>query len=476
MNFGALLVFGYFLVYFVGMLFGLSKIFKRAGIEPWKAWVPFLNIFEWIKLVGRPLWWFPISFIPIANLFVLVYLLSDLGKCYGKIRFRQQAAILLIPFYYIPKMASEPDLEYKGTVLQVGKLKKSQVREWADAIAFAVFAATLIRWSTFEAFTIPTPSMENSLLVGDYLFVSKLHYGPRTPKTPLQVPLTHQKIWFTENFVDGGLDSYLTWIDLPTFRLPGFSHVKRNDVVVFNFPDEFGHPVDLKTNYIKRCVAVAGDSIRISNDSVFINSEFSKFPEQVEFKYYVEAKAPIRPDRFRKLGINTDYIIDYYNGYLIDATFEQIKAIKGFTDITRVVNTNDARLGLTRPVYPNNPEHRLWTPNNFGTLWIPEKGAKIPLTRENVILYSKQIEYFEGHEDVVITDDYKVKMKGKIISEYTFKQDYYFMMGDNRGNSEDSRYWGFVPANHVVGKAALIWMSKDPHGGVRYDRLFNIID
>jgi len=169
---------------------------------------------------------------------------------------------------------------------QAEKKKKGPVREWVDAITFAVVAATLIRWAFMEAFTIPTSSMENSLLVGDFLFVSKINYGPRTPKTPLQIPLTHQKIWGTE------IPSYLEWIQLPQYRLPGFDDVERNDVVVFNYPKE-DHPVDLKTHYIKRCVAIPGDELEIRNNQVYINGELGENPERMQFRYYLFTKQAI---------------------------------------------------------------------------------------------------------------------------------------------------------------------------------------
>jgi len=474
MNFGLILILLYFATYGFGVLHGLAGIFEKHNIEKWKAYIPFVNAYWWIKIVGRPLWWFSFAFIPVAQLFVLVYLLSDIGKCYGKIRFKEQAKILLIPFLGLGEIVKDPNCLFQGDISIVGKFKKTQVREWADAIVFAMFAATLIRWATFEAFTIPTPSMENSLLVGDYLFVSKLHYGARTPKTPLQVPLTHQTIWFTDIFVQGGIKSYSTLLDLPTFRLPGFSHVKQGDVVVFNFPDE-AHPVDLKTNYIKRCVAVAGDTIQLKNDVVFINSKHFKDPAEAQYKYFLECKSAISDKRFAKIGINIDYTFQQGSGYFVDATLKQVELLKkDFPEIVHIINTNEI-IELNHPVYPNNPKHTKWNTHNFGPLWIPKKGTEITLTEENVILYSKQIEYYEGNKNVVITDDYKVKIDGKIIDKYTFKQDYYFMMGDNRGNSQDSRFWGFVPADHIVGKAALIWMSKDPHGGVRADRLFSFI-
>jgi signal peptidase I len=270
---------------------------------------------------------------------------------------------------------------------------KSKVREWWDAILFAVIAATLIRWLIMEAYTIPTPSMENSLLVGDFLFVSKFHYGTRTTTTPLQVPLTHQKIWFTD------IPSYSKAIQLPQYRLPGFTSVKNNDVVVFNIPpkilnDNIDYPVDLKTNYIKRCLGIAGDIIEYRDQQVYVNGTPAPNPEKMQFGYRVVSKSKINDRNFRKYGLGAeDYdIIENYNDgsvmyriMMTDETYQQIKADKPayITSMTRENRSETDAFPYTfyNPTYglKRNP-NMTWSQDNFGPLWIPKKGEKSPST------------------------------------------------------------------------------------------------
>ena len=350
---------------------------------------------------------------------------------------------------------------------------KTKTREWIDAIVFAVVAATIIRWLLLEAFTIPTPSMENSLLVGDFLFVSKIHYGPRTPKTPLQVPLTHQKIWGTD------IPSYLDWIQLPQTRLPGFSSVKRNDVVVFNYPPEFEYPVDLKTNYIKRCVAVPGDILNVNATQVYINGEAMVNPPKMQLRYFLFTDERINDRIFKQHDIS-DYNKDLRGtGYYIFATPESAAELAElpFIDNVRLLQRTDD--DVEPRIFPNATEYP-WNADFFGPIKIPGEDMTILVNKENMVKYGSVITNFEGHEDVVINEaEGTLNIDGANIEEYTFKQNYYFMMGDNRHNSEDSRFWGFVPEDHIVGKAFFIWLSLDPNesflGKVRWSRFLNLI-
>lgn len=353
---------------------------------------------------------------------------------------------------------------------KTAKPPKGFFREWGDAILFAVVAATLIRWATFEAYVIPTPSMEQSLLVGDYLFVSKLHYGPRTPKTPLQVPLTHQTIWGTS------IPSYSDLIQLDQYRLPGFSEVKRNDVVVFNFPPEEEHPVDLRTNYIKRCVAIAGDDLEIRDTEVFVNGKKADAPAGMQFKYVLQTESAINDKFFQEHNISEPFPIQ--GGYAVDTTPETAKALEEMDFIKSVTMWKDSAGYAATDVYPHVPSRFKWNKDNFGPLHVPAKGETIKLDSMTIPLYEQVIRKYEGNKNVEVQGD-KLLIDGKAISTYTFKQNYYFMMGDNRHNSLDSRFWGFVPEDHIVGKAVLIWMSANPRGGVsgkiRWDRIFDII-
>jgi len=362
------------------------------------------------------------------------------------------------------------------------KKPKSFVREWYDSIVFAVIAATLLRWSIAEAFVIPTPSMENSLLVGDYLFVSKFHYGSRTPRTPLQIPLTHQKIWGTE------IPSYLDWIQLPSYRLPGLREVKRGEPVVFNVPkdllDPTERPIDLKTYLVKRCVAVHGDKLEIKNKQVFINGVAMINPPGMKFSYLAMAKDEIHKRHLHTFGLDSD---DYsYLGRTSDSKFaaynmlltsEQADKIKSSPFIVSLeINTslNDAP---DPKLFPSLKSAE-WTANNYGPLFIPEKGAKMIVNDSTLKVYGEVIRLYEGNKNVTIKNG-ELTIEGKRVSEYVFNQNYYFMMGDNRDNSLDSSYWGFVPEDHILGKPIFIWMSIDSEADllhkIRWNRLLSLI-
>ncbi|MCF2488836.1 signal peptidase I [Dyadobacter sp. CY347] len=362
--------------------------------------------------------------------------------------------------------------------------RKSPVREWFDSILFAVVAATLIRWLFFEAFTIPTPSMENSLLVGDFLFVSKLHYGTRTPKTPLQVPLTHQTIWGTS------IPSYSDAIQLPQYRLPGFSEVKRGDVVVFNYPPELQHPVDLKTNYIKRCMGLPGDKLEVRNLQVYANGTAVENPVRMENEYFVATTTSVNEEKvFKENGVSEyNAYTESFNdtipsndqmGYLVFTTVEIAAKLKTY-DFVKGITLVKSSKDISEPMlYPNSSLFK-WNRDNYGPITVPKEGVTVQLTPENIATYGPVIKNYEGLE-LVEVDEKSVKVAGKAITSYTFKQDYYFMMGDNRHNSADSRYWGFVPMDHIVGKAVFVWMSIDPSptsffNKIRWNRLFRVIN
>lgn len=369
---------------------------------------------------------------------------------------------------------------------------KSAWREWWDSILFAVVAATLIRWLIMEPFVIPTPSMENTLLVGDFLVVSKFHYGTRTTSTPLQVPLTHQKIWGTN------IKSYVDWIKLPNYRLPGFSSIKRGDVVVFNVPgieeDNYGqpqsnwldNPVDLKSNYVKRCVAVAGDTLQIKDGLVYINGIAQDNPEQVQFNYTVVTSSKIHERNLEHFGIDihdvmaTMSIGENKYAYILSLTPERLKMIE--TEKPNYILSINKQVRDSRdvvfPYYHKSfatKQYTHWSIRDFGALWIPKEGATITINDSTLAIYGETIKRYDHNENVNIENG-KLTIEGKEFATYTFQQDYYFMMGDNRDNSLDSRYWGFVPADHIVGKPLFIWLSTDSEAGllnkVRWGRIF----
>lgn len=347
---------------------------------------------------------------------------------------------------------------------------KSKSREWVDAILFAVIAATLIRWLFLEAYVIPTGSMERTLLVGDYLFVSKMHYGARTPKTPLQVPLTHQKIWGTD------IQSYLEWVQLPMYRLPGFQDVERGDVVVFNVPLDLEHPVDLRTNYIKRAVAVPGDVLEIRNQQVFANGQALSNPQDLQFSYL------LRTDNIPNERFFLNYQLydarQHPEGLVVSLSEEMATEIEALPFIKSVEPLKREAGQKEAGVLPEAAEFA-WNIDNFGPLIVPAEGMTILVTEENIDKYFHTIKNYEGLEEVELHDG-KILIDGQAITEYTFGQDYYFMMGDNRHDSYDSRFWGFVPEDHIVGKALFIWMSVDHNQSfldkIRWNRLFNLIE
>ncbi|WP_057937591.1 signal peptidase I [Algoriphagus resistens] len=352
--------------------------------------------------------------------------------------------------------------------------KKSAAREWGDALIFAVVAASLIRWLLLEPFTIPTASMEKSLLVGDFLFVSKMHYGTRVPMTPLQVPLTHQKIWGTE------IPSYSDAIKLPYYRLPGFSDVERNDVVVFNYPVEFQYPTDLKTNYIKRAVGISGDVVQVKNGDLFVNDKPAMQPEEMQYSYDVVTNRPLTEDFFNQYEINPESHFTLKDGlYVVFATDEVIKRLESSPVVTSTTK---------RIMKSNNGESEItfldgatlgWNRDNYGPLQVPAEGWTIEMTSDNVMRYGFTIEKYEGLDKVEVKEG-QLFIDGQKVDSYTFKQNYYFMMGDNRHDSLDSRYWGFVPEDHIVGKAWFLWLSLDKHESmfskIRWSRIFSGIN
>ncbi|GAB3581863.1 signal peptidase I [Hymenobacter daeguensis] len=385
-----------------------------------------------------------------------------------------------IPFFQTKRATPNP----------APKPPKTRTQEWADSLIFAVVAATLLRWSAVEAYTIPSESMEGTLLVGDYLFVSKLHYGPITPQTPLQVPLTHQTLW------EKGPQSYSDLIQLPTYRFPGFSSVQRNDVVVFHVPHEPQRPADLRTNLIKRCIAVAGDTLEIRHGQVFLKGQPGAVAGHPQTTYFMAVPAP--NDEIRQ-ALREHGVVDYrepdgipqvvadpvtgQSGFVISCPtalanyFRQQPYVKSLTVLPYEVQLfPDAADFDVSTATSAAPHH--WQLDQYGPLPVPKKGQTITLTRANAAVYYKIVAQYEHNQGITWTDG-MIQQNGRPLTRYTMKQNYYFMMGDNRHNSEDSRFWGFVPEDHIVGKAIFVWLSLDPNADflhkIRWSRLFRSI-
>ncbi|QIA08709.1 signal peptidase I [Draconibacterium halophilum] len=384
--------------------------------------------------------------------------------------------------------------------------KQTKVVEWVDAIIFAVIAATFIRMFFIEAYTIPTSSMEKSMLVGDYLFVSKTAYGPKTPNTPLSFPFVHNTMP-----VIGG-KSYSEAIQQPYKRLAGFTEVKNNDVVVFHFPEgdtvalgvptqsyyqlirsygrnrvwsdkrNFGEiitrPVDKRENYIKRSVGIPGDKIEIKMGQLYVNNEAQKKYEGVQYNYLVETNGTaINPKTLDRLHIAEDDRNTYSSQqYLMPLTQDAADKIGELANVESVEKMLDEPGDREPGIFPNDSRYP-WNVDNFGPLTIPAKDETIDLTVDNLPLYRRIIDIYEDN-DLEVNGD-QIKINGEVATSYTFKMDYYWMMGDNRHNSADSRYWGFVPEDHVVGKAKFIWLSLDKDksfpANIRFNRLFTTV-
>jgi signal peptidase I len=339
-------------------------------------------------------------------------------------------------------------------------------REWLNALVFAVVIASMVRWLVLEAFTIPSSSMEQTLLTGDFIFVSKLHYGARTPKTLLQIPLTHQTIGST------GIPSYLDWIQLPMYRLPGYSRIKRGDKVVFNYPMQLDKPIDLRTYY---CVGLPGDVLRINDAQVYVNDEPQPQYPGLQYRYYLKTTTTLQERFFRQYAIREYWPVPA--GYLVDTTPDTATQLEKLASIQKVHRMVMPQGMADLQVYPSSSIFP-WNADYWGPMTVPAQGMIIPINEKNLTQYERVITYHEGHKDVQI-DNHQLWIDGKQVETYTFQQDYYFMMGDNRHNSGDTRFWSFVPQDHIVGKAIFVLFSLDPDrqflNKIRWKRMIRLV-
>lgn len=351
--------------------------------------------------------------------------------------------------------------------------KKSKTREWVDAIVFAVIAATIIRGLLFSAYAIPSGSMEGTQLVGDYLFVSKISYGPRIANTPLAIPFTEPKVF--------GIKTYLSFLQLPYWRLPGLGEVKKGDIVVFNKPDEadleHSIPVDERTSLIKRCQATPGDTLTIVNTQVFINGKAAPNAPHQQTSYLVTTNGiPINPQIMTDFRMETIAIKDS-NTFEMVIPREHLAELKSYSNIKSIITYSRSGNDPDPEVFPHDPKFK-WNEDNFGPLIMPKRGWTIPLNDSTMTLYRRAIEVYENNKVDVKGKDFYIN--GKKADTYTFKMNYYWMMGDNRHNSLDCRFWGYVPEDHIVGKAVMTFFSTDStksfFNKIRWNRIFRPID
>ena len=350
--------------------------------------------------------------------------------------------------------------------------KKSAIREWFRAIIWAVCIVITLRVICFEAFTIPSSSMEKTLLTGDYILVNKLSYGARMPLTFLSLPFVHQYIPFTAN-----TKSYLNWISLPYFRMKGLNNIKYNDIIVFNYPMNSEHPIDQRVYFVKRCVGLPGDTIEIKKGVLYANKQIKDSSKNLQYSYKVVSDGEmIDSVLLKKHDIYEGGRLLHKNEYwftLNSSIADSLRAEKGIKSISPMY---EKKGNYNNYVFPES-ETFLWNIDFYGPLYIPKAGDSVLLSIDSLMLYERLIRDYEGN-DLVIRND-SIFINNQHTNSYTFKMNYYFVLGDNRHNSVDSRFWGFLPENHIVGKAVTVMLSmykSDSANGLRWDRILKPIE
>jgi signal peptidase I len=516
---------------------GTWKLYVKAGRKSWEAFIPLYNGIVLMQLINRPKWWILLLFIPVINLFLFPIIWIETLRTFGKKSTVDMVLGVVTLGFYIAYVNYTQETTYHSN----RDLKApNKTMDTLGSLSFAIVVATLVHTYFIQPYTIPTSSLEKSLLVGDFLFVSKFHYGARTPMTPIAAPMVHDTLPLVK------VKSYTTKPSLPYFRFPALQKIERNDIVVFNWPADtlfhmykaadkrYDKPIDKKTNYVKRCTAIPGDNFEIRDGIIFINGKESILPERAKPQYFYLIKSKdasidnlkefyqisegyplfeikneiwdkpelknelisqyafeeisretlttaitgqIDQEIYNKLGLMISP--NYFYGNLTFEKFEKLKSDSRISFVKRQIS-KEAEDGIFTDILDGKPSSKnSWNKDNMGPIYIPEAGKSVDLNKETLPFYKKVIGEYEGNDLKVNGDE--IRINGQIATSYTFKQDYYWMMGDNRHNSLDSRYWGFVPADHIVGKPIFIWMSIDgindgiKNWSIRWDRLFTTV-
>ena len=513
---------------------GTWKLYQKAGKQPWQALIPVYNAIVLMDIIRRPKWWVILLFIPIINLMMFPVIWVETLRSFGRNSAKDTALGLVSFGLYIYAANYDPTTVYEKDRSLV---PKTWFGEWINAILFAIIAATLVHNYFIQPYIIPTGSLEKTLLIGDFLFVSKFHYGARTPTTAIAFPMVHDTLPIVKS------KSYIDFPQLPYFRLPGFKDVQRNEIVVFSWPADtvrqffvkekgVRKPIDKKSNYVKRCVGIPGDTLEVVNGFVHINGKQSILPERAKTQY-VHYAYNAKGVSSRKLNIEgiKDFTRKYRIENITQQSYDEIlpyihgrisNDINNFIVITPPAGLPPKLIGQLRlrvkeilepskelvltiaeaallnekqlfdslvrkvsrvktpntSIFPNSLPYD-WNEDNFGPIVLPKAGATVNLNEGNLPLYKKIIREYENNS--LDLQDGRILINGKEVSSYTFDQDYYWMMGDNRHRSEDSRYWGFVPENHIVGKPVLVWFSIEGindgirNWRIRWDRVMTTV-
>ena len=513
---------------------GTWRLYQKAGKKTWEAVVPIYNAVILMDIIRRPRWWVILLFIPIINLMLFPVIWVETLRSFGKNSAIDTALGLLSFGLYTYRINYDKNATY---INDRSLVPRTWFGEWINALLFAVIAATLVHNYFIQPYIIPTGSLEKTLLIGDFLFVSKFHYGARSPMTAVAFPMVHDTLPLVRS------RSYLNYPQLPYFRLPRFQNIERNEIVVFSWPADtvrrffvkekgVRKPIDKKSNYVKRCVGLPGDTLSVVDGFVHINGQQSILPERAKTQYTFSAynakgvssrkllndgiKDFDRKYRIENITQETyNAILPYIHGRLtndldnfivqtpsmglppkligqlrlrvkeileakkeLTLTINEAKTLEQrglFDSLIRKINRSKTP---NTTFFPNSLPYG-WNEDNFGPLTIPKKGSTVALNEYNLPLYKKIIREYEGNR--LEKDETTIYINGKATKEYTFQQDYYWMMGDNRHRSEDSRFWGFVPENHVVGKPILIWFSIEGindgirNWKIRWDRIMTTV-